>query len=239
MVQIPDTVREALRRLTQQSDFLLFGELHGTQEPPQLIATLLDDLTSLGYGALALEIARGEREPIVRWATGASGEVPRFFAQPGADGRGNEQLLALIRQVAERGWQVLCFSDDPDQGCATWIDRDRVMAENLTAQWKQCCPDRKVVGTSGNLHSPLTRTEVAPDLWPSFAAAFQQQNPQSVVHSVDLVFHGGSFFNNTLQTLLDDPLARAELREDARMGHSYALHLPQATAATFLMPPAA
>jgi hypothetical protein len=179
-----------------------------------------------------------EQPSIVRWATGASPTVPPFFAASPSDGRGNQQLLALIRQTAERGWQVLCFSDDPDQGCATWIDRDRVMAENLAAQWKQYCPDRKVVGLSGNLHSRLIRTEVAPDLWPSFAAAFQQQNPQWVVRSVDLVFHGGSFFNNTLQTLHDDPLAEAELREDVRMGHSWALHLPRATAATFRVPPA-
>ena len=58
MLHLPDPVRQALRQLAQESQFLLFGELHGTQEPPQLIATLLDDLTSLGYGALALEIRR-------------------------------------------------------------------------------------------------------------------------------------------------------------------------------------
>jgi len=237
MLHLPVPVRQALRDLAQDSDFLLFGELHGTQEPPQLIATLLDDLTTLGYGGLALEIARSEREPIMRWATGASGEVPRFFAQPGSDGRGNEQLLALIRQVAEKGWQVLCFSDDPDQGCATWTERDSVMADNLAAQWKQCCPDRKAVGLSGKLHSRLALTEVGADLWPSFAACFQERNPLSVVRSVDLVFHGGSFFNQQLRTLPDRPLAEAEIRKDTRLGHSFALHLPQATAATFLAPP--
>ena len=237
MLQIPDAVREALRQLAQECDFLLFGELHGTQEPPQLIAALLDDLTARGYGGLALEIRRGEREPIMRWATGASAEVPRFFAQPGADGRGNQQLLALIHQVADKGWQVLCFSDDPDQGCATWTARDSAMADNLAAQWTQFCPDRKVVGVSGNLHSRLAPTEICADLWPSFAACFQQRNPQSVVRSVDLVFHSGTFYNEKLQTLGDDPLAEAEIREDIRLGHSFALHLPQATAATFLVPP--
>jgi hypothetical protein len=237
MLQIPDTVREALRQLAEESDFLLFGELHGTQEPPQLLAALLDDLTSLGYGGLALEIHRGEREPIMRWATGATSEVPRFFAQPGADGRGNEQLLALIRQVAGKGWQILCFSDDPDQGCATWTERDSVMADNLAAQWKQYCPGRKVVGVSGNLHSRLAPSEFWADLWPSFAACFQQRKPQSVVRSVDLVFHSGTFHNVKLQTLDDDPLAEADIREGARLGHSFALHLPQATAATFLRSP--
>lgn len=237
MLQLPDVVRQALGQWAQQSDFLLFGELHGTQELPQMIATLLDDLTARGYGGLALEIALGEREPIMRWATGASGEVPRFFAQPGADGRGNEQLLALIREVAEKGWQVLCFSDDPDQGRTTWTERDSQMADNLTAQWQQWCPDRKVVGVSGNLHSRLTPSRAYADLWPSFAACFQKRNPRRIVRTIDLVFHSGAFFNERLQTLDDDPLAEAEIREDTRLGHSCALHLPYATAAKFLQSP--
>jgi hypothetical protein len=175
---------------------------------------------------------------MMRWATGASGAVPGFFAQPGADGRGNEQVLALIRQVAERGWQVLCFSDDPDQGCTTWAERDRVMAENLGTQWQQYCPDRKVVGISGNTHSRLVLTPVDADLWPSFAACFQERNPPLVVRSINLVFHGGSYFNMALRTLRDDPLAEAETRGDSEMGHSFALHFPRATGATFLRPPA-
>lgn len=234
MLQLPDEVRDAIRQLAQQSDFLLFGELHGTQETPQLLAALLDDLTVLGYGGLALEIPRGDQEAIMRWATGASGTVPRFFTQPPSDGRGNEQVLALIRQVAGKGWQLLCFDDDPDQAGTTWTERDRVMADNLAAQWKECCPDRKVVGVSGNLHSRLVPTNGYADLWPSFAACFQQCNPQNVVHTVDIVFHRGSFFNHQVHVIQSDPLAEAELREGPTSGHSFALHLPQATPATFL-----
>jgi hypothetical protein len=238
MLVLPEKVRQALRHLAQQSDLLLFGELHGSQEPPQLLAALLDDLTPLGYGGLALEIPRGEQEAIMRWAAGASGAIPRFFAQPSSDGRGNEQLLALLRQVSEKGWQILCFDTDADQGCTNWKERDSAMADNLAAQWKRCCPDRKAMGMCGNLHSRLILTRVGTDLWPSFAACFQQRNPQSVVRTVNLVFHRGSFFNEKLQTLQDDPLPEAEIREDAELGHSFALHLPRATPATFLATPA-
>jgi hypothetical protein len=234
MLQLPDEVRQAVRQLAQQSDFLLFGELHGTQETPQLLATLMDDLTAQGYGGLALEIPRGDQEAIMRWARGTSSTVPGFFTQPPSDGRGNEQVLALVRQVAGKGWQVLCFDNESDQACATWTERDRVMAENLAAEWQGCCPDRKVVGVSGNLHSRLILTEGFEHLWPSFAACFQQGNPQFVVHTVDIVPHGGSFFNHQVHLIESDVLAAAELREDPRSGHSFALHLPRVTPATFL-----
>jgi hypothetical protein len=238
MLQLPDEVCQALRQLAQRSDFLLFGELHGTQETPQLLTAMSDDLTALGYGGLALEIPRGDQEAILRWATGASGVVPHFFTQPPSDGRGNEQSLALIRQVGGKGWQVLCFDHDSDQPCATWAERDRVMADNLAAEWTACCPDRKVVGVSGNLHSRLVLTQGFEHLWPSFAACFQQANPQHVIHTVDIVPHGGSFFNHLVRSIESDPLAAPELREDPRLGHSFALHLPRVTPATFLGSPA-
>lgn len=239
MLSLPDNLRQKLCDLAQQSDCLIFGELHGTQEVPQLLATLLDDLTALGYGALGLEIDRAEQEPIMRWASGASDAMPRVFAQPSGDGTGNEQALALIRQVVAASWQVLCFDVDPEQGCTTWQMRDSAMADHLAAGWQRCCPDRKVVAVCGNLHSRLTPgPEQFAELWPSFAACFQQRHPRSTVRSVNLVFHGGSFFNNyQVHTLPDDPLDEAELQDDPVMGHSFALHLPRATPPTFLAPP--
>jgi hypothetical protein len=231
---LPDPVRQALQQLAQQSDCLIFGETHGTQEVPQLLASLLDDLTALGYGGLGLEMPFGEQEAFRRWATGASRTLPRFFTWSPSDGRANEQSLALIRQVADNGWQLLCFDAHDDQARATWTERDSTMADNLTALRRQCCPDRKVVGVCGNLHSRLAPHTAFPDLWPSFAACLQQRNPQHVVHTVDVVFHEGSFFNGGVKTLLTNPLAEAEVREAADRGHSLELHLPRATPPTFL-----
>jgi hypothetical protein len=110
------------------------------------------------------------------------------------------------------------------------------MAENLAEQWKQRCPDRKVIAMCGNLHSRLSPVpEPYAALWPSFAAVFRDRNPARAVHSVLVAFHGGSFFNNdAVQEVLEDPIPRAEWREDPVMGHTFALHLPRATPPTFL-----
>lgn len=218
----------------EQSDCLSLGELHGTQEIPRLLAGVLDDLAALGYGALALEIpSEAMGGPL------AGDAVPPFFLQPASDGRGNEQVLALLREVAERGWEILCFDANSDQTRSSWQERDRTMAENLAAQWAQRCPERKVIGVCGNLHSRLKPLpEIFAHLWPSFAACFAESNPQRVVHSVVVEFHRGSFFNNGgVQELGGKPIDQARWGEDTHRGHSWALHLPEAKPATFLVPP--
>jgi hypothetical protein len=248
---LTDRTRQALLQLAQQCDFLLFGEMHGTQEVPQLLAELLDDLAAVGYGGLGLEFSMYERENFMRWGRGEADALPFYYRLPPSDGRANQQDAALVRQAVEKGWQVLCFDrvagdwqepsphPDLDPEAWGWQQRDSSMADNLAEQWKQHCPDRKVVGVCGNLHSRLVPTEGVEELWPSFAACFQQRNPQWVVRTVDLVFHGGAFFNDRrVQQFPLDPLAEAELREEPAFGHSCALHLPWATPPTFFVSPA-
>jgi hypothetical protein len=112
------------------------------------------------------------------------------------------------------------------------------MADNLAAQWQQFCPDRKVVGVCGNMHSRLEPTSIIDaGMWPSFAACIQQRNPQAVVHTVLVVCHSGFAFNETVHELFYDPIPEAQWRADTELGHSFALHLPQATVATYLAPP--
>src|SRR5437868_4206974 len=195
MVQLPDRTRQAVLQVARESDLLLFGELHGTQEVPQLVGSLLDDLTALGYGGLGLEFPGAVQEPLMHWGSGASAALPELFTRPPGDGTTGEQALAVFRQAVQSGWQLLCFDTDKDHSQESWQERDSAMADNLAAQWRARCPDRKVLGVCGNLHSRL-----APDpepyhhLWPSFAACFQQRNPERVVRSINLQFHGGAFF---------------------------------------------
>ena len=111
------------------------------------------------------------------------------------------------------------------------------MAGHLSDRWARLCPDRKVVAVCGNLHSRLAPSPQFQDLWPSFAACLRQINPRRVVHNVEVVFHGGSFYNERVRELQTTPLAEIELRDGAESGHSYALHLPRATPPTFLTPP--
>ncbi len=238
MQPLPGEVHQALYHLAQQSDCLLFGDMRGAQELALLLADLLGDLTALGYEALAVEIPRSERESIIRWASGTAEAVPRFFAQPGRDGRGSEQVLALLRQAAQKGWQILCFDTEDNARFTDWRERDSAMADNLAAQWQQSCPEPKVMGVCGNVHSRLEPTLVIDaGMWPSFAACIQQRNPQIVVRTVRVVCHSGFCFNETVQELFYDPIPEAQWRRDTELGHSFALHLPQSTVATYLAPP--
>ena len=113
------------------------------------------------------------------------------------------------------------------------------MAENLAEQWGRLCPDRKLLALCGNLHSRIEPKEPHLDCWPSFAACFREIHPQLTLPSMRIAFHGGSFYNNCREVgIPDTPFRPAELKEDAKEGHSYVLNLPQSTPATFLRPPA-
>ena len=91
---LPGVVLETLQSVADQSDVLILGELHGTQEVPRLVQTLLPILAACGYGALALEIDANQRQTLVDWAMDCTQPAPPFFAQPSGDGRGNVQVLS-------------------------------------------------------------------------------------------------------------------------------------------------
>ena len=236
---LPPTVKAELLTLASQSDLLLLGETHGTQEVPRLVLGLLDNLAALGYSGLGLEIPHGERAALAAWIEG--GEViPTFFGtKEFQDGRGNQQALSLTQQAASRPqpWKLLCFDADFLREGEAWVDRDRHMAENLIALWQKECAGQKVVAVCGNYHSRLIAPE-QPDFgfWPSFGANVQLLRPELTVSAVDIRFHGGRFFNGEVRAFNSaSPLIEGtELRPGGWLGHTAELHLPQATPATFL-----
>jgi hypothetical protein len=233
--RLPEETRQAFLKLARRSDCLILGEVHGTQEVPRLIGALLDDLTAVGYGALGMEIPRSQQEAIMRWAGGHTDEVPSFFIEPPTDGRNNVQTLELFRQAVGKGWQVFCYDVDDYPDSLAWEDWDSMMADTLRERWIQGCPGKKVVAVCGNLHSRLEPSESDPNPPSSFAVRLRERNPEIVVHSVEIHAHGGGCFNGGRPLyFLNTPLERVELREDHRTGHSYVLHLPHASPATFL-----
>lgn len=237
--ELPLPVKAELLALAARSDLLLLGETHGTQEVPCLVLGLLDDLAALGYGGLGLEMPRGEQNALSGWIDGENEPPPFFGPKEFQDGRGNQQVLSLIRQTASRspGWKLLCFDIDFFREGETGADRDRQMAEELLSQWQKKCTGRKVVAICGNYHSRL----IAPDKpdfgpWPSFGANIHLLCPEWVVSSVNICFHGGGFYNGEVREFKSgSPLVGdAELRPGGWLGHTADLHLPQATPATFL-----
>src|SRR3954451_18143631 len=131
MLHLPHRTRQAVLQIARESDLLLLGELHGTQEVPELIGLLLDDLAALGYGGLGLEFPGSVQESLMQWASGASDAVPELFTRPPGDGTTGEQALALFRQAVRSGWQLLCFDTNKDHSQESWQERDSAMADNL------------------------------------------------------------------------------------------------------------
>ena len=234
---LPDSVKSGLLDLAGNSDLLIIGEVHGTQEVPRVVLSLLTDLAAKGYGALAMEMPESERDQLLQCLAGEAMPPLLFEHSDFRDGRGNVQALSLLVQAAQMGWQILCFDVAPTTPIFAWADRDRGMSENLLAQWEQDCPGRKVLAVCGNFHSRLVPPTEHTEFWPSFAYSVQQSRPNLAVSSVNVVFHGGEFYNGEVRAFgnggepnFGDP----ELRPANRLGHTIDLHLPHATAATFL-----
>jgi hypothetical protein len=161
--------------------------------------------------------------------------LPQFFKHPRADGRWNAQVLALIQKAVALNWHVFCF----DPGFArNWQERDGMMAENLLRQWTSTCPDKKVVCICGNLHSRISIPPHTRDpYWPSFAANLQMRRRETAVHSINIVFHQGTFFNLKLQKFNSQPIPDAYITHDMQDGHTLSLHLPRATSVTHIGAP--
>ncbi len=234
---LPEHTKARLLTLAAESDLLLIGELHGTQEVPRLILGLLPDLASLGYGSLALEVAVGQREQLLQCAQGKDTPPALFGPSDFRDGRGSAQALSLIQQAVSGGWNLLCFDVNFIYEGDAWSDRDSGMAENLMEQWGRLCPGRKVLGVCGSYHSRLVPPTEPTELWPSFAYSVQQARPDLTVSSVKVKYQRGAFFNGELRTFDNGPemsTAEAEVHPADWAGHTLDLHLPRATSATFL-----
>jgi hypothetical protein len=110
---LPPEARTGIEKLAASSDLLVLGEIHGTQEVPQLVAGLLAPLSELGYHMLALEVPNNQQAAVLAWTRRETKKIPDFFANPNGDGRGNAQLLALARIAAAPPfqWQIICFDE--------------------------------------------------------------------------------------------------------------------------------
>jgi len=183
---LPEKVRQGVGDLAAESDVLVLGEMHGTQEVPAVAVALLEPLAKLGYGALALEIPASEREALTNWALGKSKTIPRFFAEPWADGRANVQALALIRTALSPpySWKLICFDmseedaaefnkeADPkdakgdvaaDDGVAGFVQRDAMMAKHFAKQRTEFGDKTKVLAICGGMHARTSKGRTAGD----------------------------------------------------------------------------
>jgi hypothetical protein len=199
---LPTEARQSLDTLANESGVLVIGETHGTKEVPAILEGLLATLTKRGYGALALEVPHDKQPALARWAKGETQEVPRFFAKPSPDGRGNQQVLALVRRALgpPYGWKLICFDATNEElsremmkrlpkdakgsigeraaklssndQVALSLERDAMMARNLAAERENLPPKTKVVVVCGNFHARTADHSPAGSALKSFWPSF-------------------------------------------------------------------
>ena len=208
-----------------------------------MTASLLPELHKMGYRALALEVYADQQPPLAAWATGKSSHIPSFYSGTHSDGRGNIQMLALVRAAlsAPYHWKVFCFDLASSKPSDTWQMRDAGMARNFSAQWQRLAPDAKVVAICGGLHARTTNHSTPDgqmaDLWPSFAANLQRVYPGKHIRSIEVLPQRGSSFNGArVNSFTGALLAEARTRHRPTDDWDLELGLPFATPATFLAP---
>lgn len=252
-------VQRSIRDVAARSEILILGETHGTQEVPAVAAAILTPLSQLGYRTLALEIPVDQRDPLLAWAKGTTSVVPGFFAAPSEDGRGNIELLTLIRTAVSPPfeWQLICFDESlndfanpvpasmtPIQAemIALGVKRDKAMARQLCDQFQQQTTKTKVLAICGSIHA-RTANHAAPDdllnmLWPSFAAVLKSDKPDWQINSVNIVPHRGGYFNEgRINQFQDRAIEQGEFNRLKESDWNFQLDLPVVTPATFLKPP--
>jgi erythromycin esterase-like protein len=246
---LPPGVEERVLQVAANSHLLLFGELHGTREVPAIVAALLPKLVERGYRGLGLEVPRDQQAPLTAWADGLIEQPPPFFLRPSRDGRGNTQVLDMVKAARTLDLQLVCFDQAPDQTAQQWAERDDFMARNLLEGWSRLPAGAKVVGICGSLHARLApeqgvarllRKAVSggQQLWPSLAGWVRQHQPALVAGAVEVRFAAGGYFNMGEKTIYARPGTRTEAWvAPADPSYTLALWLPRATPATFLSPP--
>jgi hypothetical protein len=256
---LPSKARDALNEIAGQSDVLVLGEIHGTQEVPAVATALLEQFTKLGYGLLALEIPADQQGPLTDWATGKTATVPRFFTKEIEDGRGNMQVLSLIRSDAdyestflEAAEQQAKSDTQPEDLVKLSVRRDADMAATLAKQRQKLSPDARVLAICGNVHARTANHSPPEDLmsklWPSFAARLQATHAAWQIRSVNVVPLSGGYFAMTDPAEGELPRGKPQtihatrklVEAEALLLHdkdwNLELNLPRATPATFLPP---
>ena len=172
---LPAAAEQPIKELADRSDVLILGETHGTQEVPEVVATLLPMLAKMGYRVLALEVPSNQQAALTDWATGKTQTIPSFYAKPGPDGRGNQQMLSLIRMALSPpySWKLICF--DASMGDEPWTSSQHLIEEYIQKVGDQA------LDKNGTIHlekeSDLTIT-----IWQrhdaTMAANFEKQRQQ-------------------------------------------------------------
>ncbi len=157
---------EGAEVVLRSDGFIIVGEIHGTQEVPELFGTLVCRAANKGFTVkVGLEFPETE-QPIAQAVFRAADEEQAeqvlrssaFFQRSYQDGRSSEAMAKLIlklRALRKAGRDVHAYCFDPvDSG-----ERDWEMAERIASERKKA-PQSAFFVLTGNLHA---RKDKMPD----------------------------------------------------------------------------
>ncbi len=163
---LDDAAAKILDVYDEQS-VLVIGELHGTEETPALVASIIKRLADEGPVTLALEIPRQEQLRIDRFLESDGSRdaftgllAGEFWQTPAneSDGRRSEAMLALldfIRDARMQGREIAVVALDDVQFYAADSDRRQGMADRISAL-AQPLASGPVLALLGNFHARVT-----------------------------------------------------------------------------------
>jgi hypothetical protein len=85
---LPPAASAEIKNLAANSDILILGEIHGTQEVPELVASLLTPLAEVDYHILALEVPNN-----VQGSFAVPGPIRRGMLGAGRHARGGHSKI--------------------------------------------------------------------------------------------------------------------------------------------------
>lgn len=147
------TENQKLYAKLKDYQLIMVGEMHGTQEPAQLVKTLseviLNNETAVSIG---LEIPREKMKAFLNAPNEKTVRASTFFAGKNHDGRSGQAWFDLISYCVSEPKINLFFFDNYE---ALKIEnRDSAMFLGIRNH-KINSPDTKIITLSGNLHNRL------------------------------------------------------------------------------------
>ena len=167
---------------------LILGEMHGTQQSPQLAAIAVCDALRAGR-TVGL---------FVEWPVSLHEELPdesqlladAFFTSTFQDGRRSREMMGLVMETqawAKQGAPVSVVPMDPVDG-----DRDAGMAAAVRA-WMEALPESVAIVLVGNVHARLTKGYRANTDYE--ALGYRLTDLGDRVRSLDVRYADGSAWN--------------------------------------------
>lgn len=181
----PEAV-ESLKERLSKTNLMLFGEIHGVKENPDVIYTLMK---RFGFQGLALEWHKDLTGMIDDFL--ASGKLDMDKLDKSEDGRitaGHFALLQRLQQESMLKRLILFDGDFP----GTWNGRDKAMADRILSQ-----RDRSIstLVVAGNLHTQTGVIKMAghPDI--THPMGFHILSDESSTPAGKIIYFSGEFYN--------------------------------------------